>query len=268
MKRRVNYLLLGIALAFGSSAFAAQPPAAPAFFPATSAFDRMIDHVIAREAANIKALRTYSPLVETYLQTMRDDNELGLVPVNDQYYLTRIVFKKTLEEQSFHPKSGFLDRALHGVTGNTRPEFVWEGFSWMMLMDIRGLDKEHYNYDYQGREFLGDLRCIILDISPKSRYRGESAAFSAASGLRTVTSTSSASTAPFPRRDSNQYLHFDTWRLNMLPGVWLPAYVYSRGPAAGARQESRWQLQGGNPHLGLQRRQGPCRKRIHRGSGR
>ena len=37
--------------------------------------------------------------METYLQTMRADNELGLVPVNAQYYLTRIVFKKTLEEQ-------------------------------------------------------------------------------------------------------------------------------------------------------------------------
>jgi hypothetical protein len=24
-----------------------------------------------------------------------------------------------------------------------------------------------------------------------------------------------------------QYLHFDTWRLNMRPGIWLPAYVYS-----------------------------------------
>ncbi len=227
MKRRVNYLLLGIALAFGSSAFAAQPPAAPAFFPATSAFDRMIDHVIAREAANIKALRTYSPLVETYLQTMRDDNELGLVPVNDQYYLTRIVFKKTLEEQSFHPKSGFLDRALHGVTGNTRPEFVWEGFSWMMLMDIRGLDKEHYNYDYQGREFLGDLRCIILDISPKSRYRGESR-FLGRVWVEDRDFNVVRFNGTFSTRDSNQYLHFDTWRLNMLPGVWLPAYVYSQ----------------------------------------
>ena len=107
MKRRVNYLLLGITLALSSSAFAAQPPAAPVFFPATAAFDRLIDHVVAREAANIKALRTYSPLVETYVQEMRANNELGLVPVDDRYYLTRIVFKKTLDEQNFRPKPGF-----------------------------------------------------------------------------------------------------------------------------------------------------------------
>ena len=24
-----------------------------------------------------------------------------------------------------------------------------------------------------------------------------------------------------------RYLHFDTWRLNLQPGLWLPAYVYS-----------------------------------------
>jgi len=23
------------------------------------------------------------------------------------------------------------------------------------------------------------------------------------------------------------YLHFDSWRLNLKPGIWLPAYVYS-----------------------------------------
>ncbi len=37
----------------------------------------------------------------------------------------------------------------------------------MMVMDMRGLDREHYNFDYQGREFLGDLRCIVIDVTPK-----------------------------------------------------------------------------------------------------
>jgi hypothetical protein len=210
-------------LAVASGAFAAQEPAAPA----SSAFDRLINHVVAREAANIKALRAYSPLVETYLQNMRADNELGLVPVNDQYYLTRIVFKKTLEEQNFHPKPGFLHRAIHGVTGNTRPEFVIEGFSWMMLMDIRGLDREHYAYDYQGREFLGDLRCIVIDVSPKARYRNE-ARFVGRIWVEDRDFNVVRFNGTFSSRDSNQYLHFDTWRLNMLPGVWLPAYVYSQ----------------------------------------
>ena len=227
MNRRVNYLLLGIVLAFTSSVVAAQEQAAPAPAPGSSAFDRVIDHVIAHEAANIKALRAYSPLVETYLQNMRADNELGLVPVSDQYFLTRIVFKKTLEEQTFHPKAGFLSRALHGVTANTRPEFVVEGFSWMMLMDIRGLDREHYTYDFQGREFLGDLRCLVIDVGPKPHYRGE-ARFVGRIWVEDRDFNVVRFNGTFSSRESNQYLHFDTWRLNMLPGVWLPAFVYSQ----------------------------------------
>ncbi len=227
MKRRLNYLLLGIVLAAAGSAFAAPPPEAPAWFPASAAFDRLIDLVIAREEANIKALRAYSPLVETYLQNMRASNDLGLVPVNDQYFLTRIVFKKTLEEQNFHSKPGFFNRALHSVTGNSRPEFIVEGFSWMMLMDIRGLDREHYTYEYQGREFLGDLRCIVLDISPKARYRNE-ARFLGRVWVEDRDFNIVRFNGTFSSKDSNQFLHFDTWRLNMLPGVWLPAYIYSQ----------------------------------------
>ncbi len=31
----------------------------------------------------------------------------------------------------------------------------------------------------------------------------------------------------YPHPRSSYYLHFDSWRLNMRPGLWLPAYVYS-----------------------------------------
>ncbi len=92
MERQVKYLLLGIVLAVTSSAFAAKPQPAPA--TATTAFDRVVDRVLAREAENTKALRSYSPLVETYLQKMRPDKELGLVPYGDQYFLNRVGFKK------------------------------------------------------------------------------------------------------------------------------------------------------------------------------
>jgi Zn-dependent protease with chaperone function len=30
-----------------------------------------------------------------------------------------------------------------------------------------------------------------------------------------------------PHASTSYYLHFDSWRLNMRPGLWLPAYVYS-----------------------------------------
>jgi hypothetical protein len=222
MGRQVKHLLLVIVLAVTGSAVAASQPAAPAM--ANTAFDRVVDRVLAREAQNISALRTYSPLVETYLQKMRPDKELGLVPYGDQYFLARVGFKKTLDDTSFHPEPGFLSRVLHGVKG-VKSEFAAQGFAWMMLMDMRGLDRQHYTFDYQGREFLGDLRCIVIDVTPKphsgpGRFLGRVWVED-----RDLNIVRFNGTFASPRR--GQYLHFDTWRLNMRPGIWLPAYVYS-----------------------------------------
>ena len=30
-----------------------------------------------------------------------------------------------------------------------------------------------------------------------------------------------------PRTKFNTFFHFDSWRVNMQPGLWLPAYVYT-----------------------------------------
>jgi hypothetical protein len=222
MERQVKHLLLGIVLAATSLAFAAKKPAEPA--PASTAFDRVVDRVLARETANTNALRTYSPLVETYLQNMRPDKELGLVPYGDQYYLTRVAFKKSLDDVSFHPEPGFLAHILHGVKGQ-RAGFAAQGFSWMMVMDLRGLDRAHYNFDYQGREFLGDLRCIVIDVTPKpnsgdGRFMGRIWVEDRDFNVVRFNGT-------FAHAKHGEYLHFDTWRLNMRPGIWLPAYVYS-----------------------------------------
>jgi hypothetical protein len=231
MQRQVKHLLLGIVLAVTSTSFAAKQPAAVPSAQGTTAFDRVVDRVLAREAENTKALRTFSPLVETYLQNMRPDKELGLVPYGDQYFLTRVGFKKNLDDVSFQPKPGFLGRVLHTVTKEVKTEFVAQGFSWMMLMDMRGLDRAHYTYDYQGREFLGDLRCIVIDVTPKAhsgqgRFVGRVWVEDRDFNIVRFNGTF-ANNGNFSSNRHGQYLHFDTWRLNMKPGVWLPAYVYS-----------------------------------------
>ncbi len=222
MERQLKHLLLGIVLAATSIAFAAKKPAVPA--PASTAFDRVVDRVLARETANTNALRTYSPLVETYLQNMRPDKELGLVPYGDQYYLTRVSFKKTLEDISFQPQPGFLGRILHDVKG-PKSGFAAQGFSWMMVMDLRGLDRVHYNFDYQGREFLGDLRCIVIDVTPKPNS-GEGR-FIGRIWVEDHDYNVVRFNGTFAPAGHGKYLNFDTWRLNMEAGIWLPAYIYS-----------------------------------------
>ncbi len=226
MGNRAKYVLLAVVLAATCSAWAKKPEAPPAS-ASNSAFDRVVDRVIAREAENNNVLRRYSPLVETYLQQMKADPDpaVGMVPSGDQYFLHRVSFKKAMDQTSFHAEPGFLAKIMHQATKQFRPELASSGFTWMMTVDLRGLDRAHYNFDYQGREFLGDIRCIIIDVTPKPK--SGSGRFLGRIWVEDRDYNIVRFNGTFASSMKDQYLHFDTWRLNMAPGVWLPAYIYS-----------------------------------------
>jgi hypothetical protein len=76
------------------------------------------------------------------------------------------------------------------------------------------------------REFLGELRCLVIDVAPrkdsgKGRFLGR--IWVEDQDYNIVRFNGTFTPAPFRGR----YLHFDSWRINMQPGLWLPAYVYS-----------------------------------------
>ncbi|MDR3763169.1 MAG: M48 family metalloprotease [Acidobacteriota bacterium] len=227
MQHRAWYLILGVVLALSCAAVAGDKPSAPSVPAANSAFDKVVDKVIARENGNIKALRHYTPIVETYLQYMQPDHELGTVPFGDEYFLDRIGFGTTLENLSFHERPGLFHRLTHPFShgGGDRADFDPQGFAWMSVIDLRGLDRANYQFDYQGREFLGELRCIVIDVTPRSkkpegRFLGRIWVEDRDFNIVRFNGT-------FSESSHGQYLHLDTWRLNMAPGAWLPAYIYT-----------------------------------------
>ena len=55
-----------------------------------SALDRVLDAIVTREQALDEQMRRYGPLVETYLQTLEPDANLGVVPQTDHYFLGRL----------------------------------------------------------------------------------------------------------------------------------------------------------------------------------
>src|SRR6266699_946240 len=64
------------------------PAATPqANLAAPSSFDQVVDRVVGRERAFNEQMRAVQPLVETYIQTLSPDHELGLVPASDNYFL-------------------------------------------------------------------------------------------------------------------------------------------------------------------------------------
>ena len=56
--------------------------------------DQVIDRVITNENRLDQQIRQYSPLVETYIQNMKPDKDLGYVPAGDKYFLGRADFAK------------------------------------------------------------------------------------------------------------------------------------------------------------------------------
>ncbi|MBI3670536.1 MAG: M48 family metalloprotease [Acidobacteria bacterium] len=96
----------------------------------------------------------------------------------------------------------------------------------MVYLDTSGFDRQHYRFDYVRREFLGEVRCLVFDITPlpksgKGRFLGriwvEDQDFTIVRFNGAYSGTSK----------SSFYFHFDSWRINAGPGLWLPAFVYS-----------------------------------------
>ena len=63
----------------------------------TSALDQVVDRIISQEQAEMNSLRPYSPLVETYIQNLKGDKDLGAIPAGDKYFLGRAVLAKGID---------------------------------------------------------------------------------------------------------------------------------------------------------------------------
>jgi hypothetical protein len=100
------------------------------------------------------------------------------------------------------------------------------GFSWMIFADREDFDRDHYEFKFIRREFLGDVRCLVFDVSPKKgtgngRFLGRLWVEDQDYNIVRLNGTY----APRPRNE--YFFHMDSWRLNLLPGYWVPAYIYS-----------------------------------------
>src|SRR5262252_8832382 len=175
--RRVAAVLCGVVLSgFGMMAVASPKPNDQA--PARTMAD-VIDRVIINENRAIQQIRQYTPLVETYIQDQRPDKELGSVPAGDKYFLGRADFSKGVALVSLTDTNS-KGKKIFGAIGNFfsfSAEFIPGGFLQMIFLDTNGFDMQHYKFDYVRREFLGEVRCLVFDVTPleksgKGRFLG------------------------------------------------------------------------------------------------
>jgi hypothetical protein len=210
-----------------AAVIAAVPGWAGAQTPA-SAVEQEVDRITAREAQVVKAVRQYTPIIETYIQDMRPDKELGAVPVKDHYFLGTAYLSKGIVEHSMITKQGHSKMNLFAHFGDLFSSgFVPEGFLQMVFVDAYGFNRQHYHFDYIRREFLGEVRCLVFDVTPlknsgKGRFKGRIWVEDQDNTIVRFNGIFEPAESMFGRN-----VHFDSWRVNVLPGVWVPAYIYS-----------------------------------------
>ncbi|MEO6805555.1 MAG: hypothetical protein ABI286_11020 [Edaphobacter sp.] len=207
----------------------------------TAAQNELINKAILREKVVVKTIKERAPLVETYIQNMKPDPVLGQVPESDQHFLSRVDFKSVINDQTYAvnkdtstgatgSKLGFFKHSLSTVAnlgGSLHLTFHEAGFVQMLLMDSNNFDRQHYKFGYVRNDFLGNTPTAVFDVTPISSKKDFGRFFG-----RVWVETRSGNVVRFngdfagTQEDQKEFYHFDSWRTNVQPDLWLPTSFY------------------------------------------
>ena len=188
---------------------------------------QVVDRAIQREQGLMDFLRARTPLVETYLQNLKYDPILGDVPKDDRYFLGRLDLATTVRRRDYLAhKERLQEKVRETFTEPFKLEYKPLGFSWMIFADRGEFDRAHYDFKYIRREFLGDVRCFVFEVTPKKgtgkgRFLGRIWVEDQDFNIVRLNGTY------VPLLQNPYFFHMDSWRLNLVPGYWLPAYIYT-----------------------------------------
>jgi len=198
----------------------------------TAEQNALIDKAIAREKETVKVISDRRPLVEITLQQMKPDVALQQVPVSDLHILQRVHFSKIVGEENYDIRTqqnkGFFKETLGrilNVQSVFRYHFNGVGFTRMIVMDSTKFDRQHYDFAFIRRDFLGNVRVSVFDVTPKSKLKAgffSGRIYVEEQGGNVVRFNGSLS----GDRTTAHNMHFDSWRTNVQPNLWLPNSFY------------------------------------------
>jgi hypothetical protein len=238
MYRKFMMLAVTMLLAVPASQASSKKGTVGTPIPLTPQQQRLVQESIAREKTVIRQIQKSTPIVQTYIQDMRPDVKFYQVPVTDQYMFGRVDFSKAFSADEYNMRNYASRGDQHGHWFSGSMNFMSSltrafhlensptGFMAMMFVDPTGFDEQHYSFEFVHREFLGTVRTWVFDVRP--RVKGPGRFFG-----RIWVEDQDGNVVRFngtyinnPNDDANHYFHFDSWRMNVQPGVWAPASIY------------------------------------------
>ena len=196
--------------------------------------EQVIDRIVQRENDEVKMLSQYDPIIETYVQDINPDQQPGALPVTDHYFLGNAILSQGTVQRpaSGKKKTKHAEVKLGGLKESFDKDSTADGFLHLIYLDPNGFDRKNYRFDYVRREFLGEVRCFVFDVTPLEKKAGErflGRIWVEDQGYTIIRFNGANSRG---EKQNRFRLHFDSWRVNRSPGVWVPAYIYSVGSDA------------------------------------
>jgi hypothetical protein len=230
----IRISILGMALSLCAVTAQAKDRYSPEQIPPNPEQMELIQKSFAREKVAMQEIRKHAPLVQTYIQNMRPDPTLGAVPRSDEYLLSRVDFSKVFTAKAYESRADqgrFFKSSAKSIELLTRlfgMSYSRDGFMAMMFIDPSGYDSQHYDFSFVRREFLGNVRTDVFDVYPKpgtgsGRFLGR--VWIEDQNGNIVRFNGTYIHGPFERA-GHYWAHFDSWRTNMEPDVWLPTAIY------------------------------------------
>ncbi len=227
-------MFFAIGLASGQeSTAAAQLPDPTQSVPAASAdkriaFDDFVDSMIRQEHRLAEAMRSFHPVIETYIQEegKRQRFQAGVIPDGDDYFLSTL--DMTGNSLSTIPL------ANEQTWKRTEEDFVQDplpfsqaALAQALFPDLDRFDRQNYTFEFVRWEMLGEMRCAAVDVRPRRNLKNRGfvgRVWAEDQDYNIVRFTGTFTSKGLARRA----FHFDSWRMNMPGDRWMPAYVYTQ----------------------------------------
>ena len=187
--------------------------------------NEVVDRVIASEGQFSREIARFHPVIESYVQFTDTGADGKNTVTSDAYFVGKLNMGELgFNSFTFVPEKsgGFL--ALSFLKKSEKFRLFPEGFAQMAVLDPDNFNRDHYSFENLHEEFLGEIRCWVIDVTPRElegRFVGR--IWAEDRGYHIVRYSGTYGSAA---KEAGRYFHFSGYRQEMRPGLWLPTAIY------------------------------------------
>src|SRR5215468_2299110 len=127
-------------------------------------FEEFVDAAVQQERRLTEAMRNFKPVVKTYIQEQKHDSDVQTSPKNDDYFLSRL---DLTGDAPANREFEIPEHEKEKQFSKSEPAFAAVGFAQSVFPDLEHFDRQNYVFKFVRWEGLGDVRCAVIDVTPR-----------------------------------------------------------------------------------------------------